>query len=667
MTPCQSIALHISFTIERNLSAGSILTIYTPGITSGECTAPRRGKALSDMLIGSETVSAHGRFVEGTVAKGFADSQIVLTLREDFLGAAGYQVLHSIHIDRFNNLKASCFSSENRTWGVHVTPLQMRGGLGGYLSLYGAYPSNTRASRSICAAYTSSISFEQPYPQFPTGVNLSFHFPQIFFGSVDRPVITVYLPYFTNRAAASGSSSAIHPYKDYMYDHRLTAAGSAYLVNITSSTKFAWTGTVSVSYDTSYFTSSLSTFTPRTTYSMSAATTNEESAVVLEDSSSGEPTSASYTATTPPFMKRMQSTFGVMKLTLTATGSASISDSPEPFWIYIPVENRLTPVCGLQENSSHVQFEVFSQYFRVNQSRFEVVKGIGSACDGQKRCQGHGDCDYCAQQCVCHDGFGSLNDQTRLQDGDQSLPADCSGRVCPSGPSSFSMPRFDSGRSNTTSQVDLHRLVECSNNGVCDRNTGRCLCHNGFAGAACERTVCTAKCVERGRCVSLQRLGAEPAALPISEGNRLRPNLYDDRKVYGMLIGAQTWDTQRGSVCVCDSSWSVGLGDGQTQLSEFFGPSCEYRRCPSGDDPDTAEDETDCEGRNQMPPQLPPKSFEELFTEDGFRREKEQVFDLGKRGNKCHIDCSNRGKCDYSTGICECFVGYTGHNCGMKK
>ena len=47
--------------------------------------------------------------------------------------------------------------------------------------------------------------------------------------------------------------------------------------------------------------------------------------------------------------------------------------------------------------------------------------------------------------------------------------------------------------------------------------------------------------------------------------------------------------------CVCDSSWEVGLGAGQTQEPEWFGPDCSLRHCPSGDDPTTTEeDETDC-------------------------------------------------------------------------
>lgn len=55
-----------------------------------------------------------------------------------------------------------------------------------------------------------------------------------------------------------------------------------------------------------------------------------------------------------------------------------------------------------------------------------------------------------------------------------------------------------------------------------------------------------------------------------------------------------TWDEGMIHGCVCDSSWKVGLGAGQTQEPEWFGPDCSMRHCPSGDDPTTTEDETDC-------------------------------------------------------------------------
>ena len=65
--------------------------------------------------------------------------------------------------------------------------------------------------------------------------------------------------------------------------------------------------------------------------------------------------------------------------------------------------------------------------------------------------------------------------------------------------------------------------------------------------------------------------------------------------------------------------------------------------CPSGDDPDTVIDETNCAG---------------VFPEGGHTP--------GEAGNLCHVDCANRGICDYHTGLCSCFDGYYGQNCTLK-
>ena len=64
--------------------------------------------------------------------------------------------------------------------------------------------------------------------------------------------------------------------------------------------------------------------------------------------------------------------------------------------------------------------------------------------------------------------------------------------------------------------------------------------------------------------------------------------------------------------------------------------------CPSADDPYTAVDETKC--------------FNVTAPNSNF---------VGGIRNKCHVDCANRGICDYKTGQCQCFDGMYGSACNI--
>ncbi|KAG5191942.1 hypothetical protein JKP88DRAFT_274931 [Tribonema minus] len=41
--------------------------------------------------------------------------------------------------------------------------------------------------------------------------------------------------------------------------------------------------------------------------------------------------------------------------------------------------------------------------------------------------------------------------------------------------------------------------------------------------------------------------------------------------------------------------------------------------------------------------------------------------DATEDDNKCHLDCSGRGVCDFTTGACRCFKGYASSNCGAYE
>jgi hypothetical protein len=67
--------------------------------------------------------------------------------------------------------------------------------------------------------------------------------------------------------------------------------------------------------------------------------------------------------------------------------------------------------------------------------------------------------------------------------------------------------------------------------------------------------------------------------------------------------------------------------------------------CPTGDDPETPlVDETNCNGVAAPGGNV-----------------------VGMTGNICHVECSNRGICNYRSGVCQCFSGFTGFACQRSE
>ena len=74
--------------------------------------------------------------------------------------------------------------------------------------------------------------------------------------------------------------------------------------------------------------------------------------------------------------------------------------------------------------------------------------------------------------CQCYEGWGHPDDVHAV-----GLPPDrfCTERVCPRAKSTADLP---------TSATVAHHNAECSNNGLCDRLTGNCLCFASWSGDA---------------------------------------------------------------------------------------------------------------------------------------------------------------------------------------
>lgn len=127
----------------------------------------------------------------------------------------------------------------------------------------------------------------------------------------------------------------------------------------------------------------------------------------------------------------------------------------------------------------------------------------------------------------------------------------------------FDLP-YDPVNDPPTENDRAHNLAECSNMGVCNRETGECQCHPGFEGAACERLSCPLvrglSCSGHGRCLNMFQL-AEIAEINGDATDYTYGHTPND---------PQTWDYNKMYGCKCDEG--------------FESYDCSQRSCPTGDD-----------------------------------------------------------------------------------
>lgn len=166
-----------------------------------------------------------------------------------------------------------------------------------------------------------------------------------------------------------------------------------------------------------------------------------------------------------------------------------------------------------------------------------VVAAAGAACPNA--CSGHGTCGE-SSKCTC---------QARW------VGNDCSQRQCPSGLSWI----VGSSNADVPAGGNLggyHPYAECSNRGSCDRDTGECVCFEGYEGRGCRRTACPNACSGHGYCRYNYEVNSNYAGYSNSAARR-----YD----------TQQWDAAKTRQCVCDRGYE--------------GIDCASRICPKGDDP----------------------------------------------------------------------------------
>lgn len=353
---------------------------------------------------------------------------------------------------------------------------------------------------------------------------------------------------------------------------------------------------------------------------------------------------------------------------------------------------------------------------------FVLVANAKAACDNQ--CSGHGTCltdDVC--NCFDNYGVGLTHDS-----------GDCSERVCP-----FEIAWVDTPNKKGA----FHKYAECSNRGICNRDSGECECFDGYEGKGCQRTSCPNDCSGHGTCEFIDEM--KYAATWNDYTNK---GFVEDAKTFAYT----NWDSHKVRGCVCDATYGdidcskrmcpygtdvLDIRDNllvstkyQVQELRFYAPSSSANDEKSfaltfksrlnetfttipikfdfNDLPDMVHDiqlallslpnrvidgvtvaaniATGTISTNQVivnvtftgdavqGPQhlLVVEDFEcnvgctpqitGLLVETRFQLPGSNVTEINLADFNSY-ECGRRGKCDYSTGLCSCFLGYTGDNC----
>ena len=205
-------------------------------------------------------------------------------------------------------------------------------------------------------------------------------------------------------------------------------------------------------------------------------------------------------------------------------------------------------------------------------------------------CSGHGRCAM-NDMCICYRNwqandcserqcqFGLSFVDTPKGDLDSSGTVDSPSEVVavnsftyPYG-TSESYPNLYDSRGGVVTQSG-HAYAECSNAGICNRQTGVCECEHGFEGVACQRLVCPSysgywygehptlgnknmPCSGHGVCRTITSIITDAQHTP--QGKTSRGDAY------------KLWDSQMSTACVCDAG--------------FFGGDCHMRLCKQNVDP----------------------------------------------------------------------------------
>eukprot|EP00937_MAST-01D_sp_MAST-1D-sp2_P006912 g6912.t1 len=200
-------------------------------------------------------------------------------------------------------------------------------------------------------------------------------------------------------------------------------------------------------------------------------------------------------------------------------------------------------------------------------------------------CSGHGDCGQ-YDSCTCYNFYQGN---------------DCSERTCWFGIAHVDTPKGDLNSDGvvsgplttvltgsevypwgTTEQYpnadpnEGHFYMECSNKGLCNRQTGSCECFDGYTGTACARQHCPNDCSGHGTCESIRELAnmkhfdtvAHHAATGRVTGSSSHHHF--DGGIFESY-SYDLWDADKSYGCKCDPG--------------YWSADCSQKKCAYGLDP----------------------------------------------------------------------------------
>lgn len=255
--------------------------------------------------------------------------------------------------------------------------------------------------------------------------------------------------------------------------------------------------------------------------------------------------------------------------------------------------------------------------------------------------------------------------------------------------------------------------------GLCDRSKGACECMAGFEGAACERMMCpgTPACFGHGQCMTIQALaelytinGVSPYPIYTYGAVPNKRQTWDFNKVQGCWCDAgyegydcslmtcptgedprtvgNTFETQTLTCVGTQGKFSLGFRNLQTanlafdvsdtelkaaleKLSNIGSVEITYTSKVAAVTGGSTEDEI-TEANKACTSDGSNTVLVKFLTELGDLPELSSVLDgvtsilvnsdgtgLSVLGTKMNAECSGRGRCDYSTGVCKCYVGFS--------